>query len=80
MFQSNCRVNTEDKIVFYEKDVLYDDHMYSGNCSIEIDLDYLNSGFGILLINASSSILSNKNSVGRFGCLASCRDASRSIV
>lgn len=63
MFQSNCRVNTEDKIVFYEKDVLYDDHMYSGNCSIEIDLDYLNSGFGILLINASSSILSNKNSV-----------------
>jgi hypothetical protein len=63
LFQSNCRVNTEDKIVFYEKDVLYDDHMYSGNCSIEIDLDYLNSGFGILLINASSSILSNKNSV-----------------
>lgn len=66
MLQSNCRISTEDRITFYEKDVLYDNHIYSGDCRIEVSIDYINNGFGIMLINATSHKLSNSNSIIMF--------------
>lgn len=66
MLQSNCRISTEDRITFYEKDVLYDNHIYSGDCRIEVSIDYVNNGFGLMLINATSHSLNNSNSIIMF--------------
>lgn len=61
MFISNSRIELIDGIRFYEQDVLYDDYIYTGDCQIDVDLDYYNNGFGILLINSNNKILSNVN-------------------
>ena len=61
MFISNSRIELVDGIRFYEQDVLYDDYIYTGDCQIDVDLDYYNNGFGILLINSNNKILSNIN-------------------
>ena len=61
MFISNSRIELVDGIRFYEQDVLYDDYIYTGDCQIDVDLDYYNNGFGILLINSNNKILSNVN-------------------
>lgn len=66
MLQSNCRISTEDRITFYEKDVLYDNHIYSGDCRIEVSIDYINNGFGIMLINATSHTLTKSNGIIMF--------------
>lgn len=66
MLQSNCRISTEDRITFYEKDVLYDNHIYSGDCRIEVSVDYINNGFGIMLINATSHTLTKSNGIIMF--------------
>lgn len=63
MILSNARVEQENGIRFYEQDVLYDDYIYSGSCQIELDIDYYNTGFGIMFINANTNILSNDNSL-----------------
>ena len=63
MFISNSRIELVDGIRFYEQDVLYDDYIYTGDCQIDVDLDYYNNGFGILLINSNNKILSNVNAV-----------------
>jgi hypothetical protein len=62
MFISNSRIELVDGIRFYEQDILYDDYIYTGDCQIDVDLDYYNNGFGILLINSNNKILSNVNS------------------
>ena len=62
MFISNSRIELVEGIRFYEQDVLYDDYIYTGDCQIDVDLDYYNNGFGILLINSNNKILSNVNS------------------
>ena len=62
MFKSNSRIELVDGIRFYEQDVLYDDYIYTGSCQVEVDLDYYNNGFGILLIGANNQILSKNNS------------------
>lgn len=61
MFMANSRIELVEGIRFYEQDVLYDDYIYSGSCQIEVDLDYYNNGFGIVLINSNNKILSNIN-------------------
>lgn len=66
MLQSNCRVSTDDRITFYEKDVLYDNHIYSGDCVVEVSIDYINNGFGIMLINATSHNLNKNNGLLMF--------------
>jgi hypothetical protein len=66
LLQSNCRISTEDRITFYEKDVLYDNHIYSGDCRIEVSVDYINNGFGIMLINATSHTLTKSNGIIMF--------------
>ncbi len=64
MLQSKSRVKSgKTGLVFYEQDILYDDYIYSGSCQITVDLDYFNTGFGIMLINATNHVLTNNNSV-----------------
>ena len=63
MILSNARVEQQNGIRFYEQDVLYDDYIYSGSCQIELDINYYNTGFGIMFINANTNILSNNNSL-----------------
>ena len=61
MFRPNSRIELVNGIRFYEQDILYDDYIYSGSCQIEVDLDYYNNGFGILLIGSNNKILSKNN-------------------
>lgn len=63
MFKSNSRIELNNGITFYEQDILYDDYIYSGSCQITLDIDYYNNGFGIVLINATSNVLTTNNSV-----------------
>jgi hypothetical protein len=64
MLQPNSRIEMhKNGIRFYEQDVLYDDYIYSGSCQIELELDYYNNGFGIMLINATSNVLKESNSL-----------------
>jgi len=51
MFQNNARIENLTGIRFYEQDVLYDDHTYSGDIEIIIKADYVSPGFGIALLN-----------------------------
>ena len=51
MLKSNSRIELLDGIRFYEQDVLYDDYVFTGSFKIELDIDYYNNGFGIMLIN-----------------------------
>lgn len=51
MFQNNARIENLTGIRFYEQDILYDDHTYSGDIEIIIKADYVSPGFGIALLN-----------------------------
>lgn len=51
MLLSNSRIDKNKNILFYEQDVLLDDHIYSGDTQITITLDYINTGIGIALIS-----------------------------
>ena len=66
MFMPNSRIELINGIKFYEQDLIYDDYIYTGDIQIELDIDYYNNGFGILLINSNNKILSNINSVLMF--------------
>ena len=55
MLQPNSRIELVDGIRFYEQDILYDDYIYTGSCQIEVDFDYYNNGFGIVLINPNNN-------------------------
>ena len=61
MLKNNSRIELTNGIRFYEQDILYDDYIYTGSCQIEIDVNYYNNGFGIVLINATSNILTAEN-------------------
>lgn len=51
IFNKNCRVQkTDEGIQFYEPDVLCSSYVFSGDQKIDIHLDYLTPGFGIVLI------------------------------
>ena len=60
MLQPNSRIELIDGIRFYEQDLIYDDYIYSGSCKIELDIDYYNNGFGIVIIDPNHSILMSK--------------------
>ena len=61
MFQATSRIKSDNGIKFYEKDILFDDYIYSGDIDIELSLDYINNGFGILFINSEGSSLADKD-------------------
>lgn len=49
MFDLTSRTTYDRGIYFYEKDIIYDNHIYAGDIEIECTVDYLASGFGFLL-------------------------------
>ena len=58
VFEPNCRVQkTNEGIQFYEQDVLCFGYDFFGNQRIEIKLDYVSPGFGVLLIENNNSEL-----------------------
>lgn len=61
MFQATSRIDSDNGIKFYEKDILFDDYVYNGNIDIEVSLDYINNGFGILFINSEGTSLIDKD-------------------
>ena len=63
MFVPNSRIELVNGIRFYEQDIIYDDYIYSGSCEVEVDVDYYNNGFGIILIDSNNKILSDINAV-----------------
>ena len=54
MFQSTSRIESDNGIKFYEKDVLFDDYVYNNDLDLELTIDYVNTGFGIIFINLES--------------------------
>ena len=61
MLKANSRIELLEGIRFYEQDILYDDYIYTGSCQIELDIDYYNNGFGIVLINATNNLLTTES-------------------
>lgn len=51
MIQNNSRIENHKGILFYEQDILYDDHVYTEDIEIDFEIDYLSPGFGIVLFN-----------------------------
>lgn len=51
MILSNSRIEKNSKIHFYEQDILLDDHTYSGNIQVSLNIDYLSPGIGIALVS-----------------------------
>lgn len=51
MFQNNARIENLSGVRFYEQDIIYDDHIYTGDIEIIIKADYVSPGFGIALLN-----------------------------
>lgn len=52
MIQNNARISDLKGLVFYEQDIVYDDHIYTEDMDIIIGLDYISPGFGIALMNS----------------------------
>lgn len=51
MFQNNARIENLSGVRFYEQDIIYDDHIYTGDIEVIIKADYISPGFGIALLN-----------------------------
>ena len=61
MFQSTSRIESDNGIKFYERDVLFDDYVYNNDLDLELTIDYVNTGFGIMFINSENSSLEDKD-------------------
>lgn len=59
MFLSNSRIEKNEKIIFYEQDILLDDHIYTGNVHITMTVDYITPGIGIALVSSEGLSLSD---------------------
>lgn len=51
MFEGNSRIEYDNGLRFYEKDVLVGENIYNYDTEYHVTLDYNSSGFGIMLIN-----------------------------
>lgn len=54
MLLSNCRINKDNYVTFYEQDILIDDKIYSNNIDVTAVFDYITPGIGIALIENES--------------------------
>ena len=53
MLQKNCRIKKLNNLKFYEKDILFDDYVFTHNLEIEVNATYITPGFGLALIDSS---------------------------
>lgn len=66
MLQQNCRVEKFKGFRFYEKDVLYDDYIFTHNIQLTIDVTYVTPGFGIALMDNEGYSIKEKNNTYLF--------------
>lgn len=66
MLQPNCRIETFEGIRFYEKDILYDDYVYSNDMKIVLDVNYMTPGIGIALMNNEGMPLQEQKDIYMF--------------
>lgn len=50
MFHQNARIEKQNGVRFYEKDVLLSNYLFTGDLMIEMKMDYLSPGAGIVLL------------------------------
>lgn len=60
MLQQNCRIEQLTGFKFYEKDILYDDYVFTHNIEINTNITYITPGFGIALIDCESCSIKDK--------------------
>ena len=53
MLQKNCRIQKENGIKFYEKDILFDDYVFTNNIEISFTATYITPGLGIAIIDST---------------------------
>lgn len=66
MLQNNARIENLKGIMFYEQDMLYDNHTYSGDIQIVVQVDYVSPGFGFALLNNEGLALNEQKEVFLF--------------
>ncbi len=60
MFEQSGRIKRDSQgIRFYEKDIIYSDYIFIGDAKIELEIDYINYGFGIVLMRYEENSESN---------------------
>lgn len=60
MIQPNAKIEKFNGIRFYEQDIMFDDFVYEDYAELTLNIDYVMPGFGIVLINSTSSILTDE--------------------
>ena len=66
MLQNNCRIEKFKGFKFYEKDVLYDDYIFTNDIQLTIDVTYITPGFGVALMNNEGYSIKEKSSTYLF--------------
>ena len=66
MLQQNCRVEKFNGFRFYEKDVFYDDYIFTHDIQLTIDATYVTPGFGIALMDNEGFSIREKGSTYLF--------------
>ena len=59
--ENNSRVELYNGIKFYEKDVLFDNHIFTQDIEITADVQYASAGFGIVLMNSQGDSIKEKS-------------------
>ena len=62
MLQPNCRVENFNGTRFYEKDILYDNYVFTHDIELTIDVTYISPAFGITLMDNEGYSVKEKNS------------------
>ena len=66
MLEQNCRVEKFNGFRFYEKDILYDNYIFTNDIQLTIDVTYITPGFGIALMDNESYTIKEKDNVYLF--------------
>ena len=66
MLQENCRIEKFKGFRFYEKDVLYDDYIFTNDIKITVDVTYVTPGFGIAIMDNDGYSIKEKNDIYLF--------------
>lgn len=61
MLLNNSRIKKNNGYRFYEKDVIFDDYVFTQNIQINVKLDYNIAGFGIVISDANYNISNRPN-------------------
>lgn len=66
MLEQNCRIENLSGFKFYEKDVLYDNYVFTNDIELNIDVTYVTPGFGVALMDNESTSIREKNDIYLF--------------